>query len=351
MNKVTLKQKLGCWMNERWKTEVILCTPWLANLFGWNWLDLHNRNERITKDEKSGGRICHWSDSSKLTVSNLFPKVGERILKKANQEWPFRLASAEEAKSKTLSKKPNVSFIIVVRGLGRLPQFNACLASLLAQEECDFEVVVVEQSEIKEFESIIPEWVKYVHTPTTAPFNRSWGLNVGAQNAAGKHLVICDADMVFPIHAAKSIEKRLSLGLDALRLSRYIFFVDKSSSEMLQNKNSFDSHIQLEAITQNTPNPLAVTREKYLEIGGHDESFYRWGGEDNEFMSRLRTLKLSEGSFLPILHLWHEAAENKSGDRNQDHLNARLALSEEQRIEELASLPFGQMTPSFAWNK
>lgn len=347
MTDVSLKQKLGCWLNERWRTELILRTPALAKMLGMSWLDLCNRNERLSKDDQSGGRICHWKDSSKLTVSRFFPVVGQRILDLAMQEWPFRFATPEEIASKCRPANPDVSIVMVVRGTGRLPQFQATLASLLAQEGCEIEIVVVEQSEIKEFESFIPACVKYIHTPTSVPFNRSWGLNVGVRNSNGRNIIIYDADMITPVAMAMSVCQQLDQGVkEALLLSRLMFYLDQSTSHRVQQKHSFEDNVFIENVTQNTNNPIAIRREAYLRIGGHDESFFRWGGEDDEFMSRLRTLKLVEGRYLPILHLWHEAASNKLGDRNQAHLTSCLNISVLQRIKTLSQKPFGEMVPS-----
>jgi len=87
---------------------------------------------------------------------------------------------------------------------------------------------------------------------------------------------------------------------------------------------------------QNTPMPLAVRKRAYDAIGGHDESFVGWGGEDVEFLSRLRTLWCSEGGRVPIVHVWHPFAPQKAnGHRNLELLSRALSLSPEQRITQL----------------
>ena len=37
---------------------------------------------------------------------------------------------------------------------------------------------------------------------------------------------------------------------------------------------------------------IALEREAYFEIGGYDECFVGWGGEDNEFFQRCQTTKV-----------------------------------------------------------
>jgi GT2 family glycosyltransferase len=50
---------------------------------------------------------------------------------------------------------------------------------------------------------------------------------------------------------------------------------------------------------------VAITREGYEAIGGLDEDFVGWGGEDNEFWDRAETLRSTRFGYLPIVHLWH----------------------------------------------
>jgi hypothetical protein len=155
--------------------------------------------------------------------------------------------------------------------------------------------------------------------------------------------------MVVPSGFAAGIAARLRGGLDALRLARYIFYLDEATSREIWAHHHFGSLRQVSQVVENNPTPVAIARDAYLQIGGHDESFFGWGGEDNEFMNRLRTLRLGEGSFLPIIHLWHPEAPNRSGDRNAGHLKRRLAIPAAERILQLTTNPFGQTEPTVIW--
>ncbi|MCA9034571.1 MAG: hypothetical protein KDA91_05545 [Planctomycetaceae bacterium] len=344
----SLRQRLGCWVNERWKTELILGAPAIAARLGLSWKDLCNRREQIEIDQQTQGRVCHWADSSPLTVSRIFPQVGARLLQNCLRESPVNFNPTKNG----ASTSPDVSFVLGVRGTGRLPQFLATVQSLLGQQDCESEVVVVEQSWKQEFQNIVPEGVRYLHTPATSadmPFNRSWALNAGAVNARGRVVVLHDGDYVVPTHFAKEVSQRVAGNVQSARLARLIFYFDQSTSEQIQQSHSLAKVRSVSRIVQNNPTPMALTKEAYLAIGGHDESFYGWGGEDNEFLDRARTLNHCEGAFLPVFHLWHPEAPNRSGDRNANRLTQIMDRSPHERIQQLTSRPFGQLTPQVTW--
>ena len=91
MQAVSLKNKLGCWAHERWRTEFVLRMPGLARLCRFTWSDLRNRNEKIGRGV-DGARICKWTDSSVLTVTRFFPEVGGRLINHCLDEWPVKLS-------------------------------------------------------------------------------------------------------------------------------------------------------------------------------------------------------------------------------------------------------------------
>ncbi|GAB5442271.1 MAG: hypothetical protein Fues2KO_26200 [Fuerstiella sp.] len=312
-------------------------------------MDLHNRAEEISEDQATGGRVCHWQDSSPLTVARFFPQVGARFLHHCLDLWPVSFQPRQDA----MSEQPEVSFVVGVRGTGRLPQFQATVDSLLAQEECQSEVIVVEQSWEQQFAKIIPGGARYIHTKATSPdmpFNRSWALNVGAREARGRVVVLHDGDYVVPKFFAREVARKVSGEIQSARLPRYIFYFDQETSADIQERRTFNDVTRLEKIVQNNPTPMALTRDAYLRIGGHDESFYGWGGEDLEFLDRARTLRHAEGAFLPIFHMWHEEAPQRaSGHRNRTILDERMAVPTAARKSQLAQAAFGMMKPAVKW--
>jgi len=99
-------------------------------------------------------------------------------------------------------------------------------------------------------------------------------------------------------------------------------------------------------VVQNNPTPLAVRRETYWEIGGHDESYFGWGEEDAEFLERLRTRTVCEAGWAPMVHLWHAQAPQKASGKRNHALHAVIANDPPlRRIEVLRAMSLGGATP------
>jgi peptidoglycan/LPS O-acetylase OafA/YrhL len=336
---VPLRQALGCWLNERWRAELALRVP---ELVGSDWLDIRNRTERLRPDPISGGRSCLWDHSSALTVARVFPSFASRLLEHCLTRHPIRFERGERPMP---SDAPDVSVLLAVGGVGRLQQFELVLASLRAQDHPDFEIVVVEQDSEPRLAERLPPDVRHCFTRGSADgFNKSWALNVGAAVARGRKLVVHDADYLAPVDYLRSIDGVLER-VDGTRPGRFLFYADEPTTRACMARGKFPGQVGLEEVVQNNPTPVALTKDAYARIGGHDESFVGWGGEDVEFLDRLRTLDVSEGGFLPILHLWHPPAPKKaSGDRNLSLHRQRLAESPRTRIERLTAQQHGLTT-------
>jgi hypothetical protein len=85
---------------------------------------------------------------------------------------------------------------------------------------------------------------------------------------------------------------------------------------------------------------MAITRDGYRRIGGMDESFVGWGGEDNEFWRRCSILNRWIWGYDCLVHLWHDSQplklikDNINITRAKDLLEADL----EERILYLSGI-------------
>lgn len=260
------------------------------------WATFHNRDERLTIDPDSGGARCEWMFSSDLHIAGVFPSTGRRLMKRAFADWPI-----ESASEPRVSGTPAVSFIIGHRGEARLPLLLETLGSIAAQRDVPVECIVVEQSETPGAE--LPSWVRRVHTPIESdalPYNRSWAFNAGAEVAQSRLLVLHDNDILVPAAYASELVKRHAEGHEFIDLKRFLFYLDERK--------------QLERISQNLlGGSIAADRDAYFAIGGFDESFVGWGGEDNEFHERAATRRTFAFGYLPFIHLWHAPQAEKPG--------------------------------------
>lgn len=341
---VKLRQALGCWLNERWRAEFVLRSPLAAGAVGLSWLDLCNRGERLQRDETSGGRICAWGDSSHYTGSRIFPDLALRLLRHVLAEWPLSV-SARTAQAE--AGLPVVSIVIPIGGTERMPQFELALEAARSQSGVDAEVIVVEQSRESLLAGRLPSDVRYLHQSVEGAggFNKSQALNAGARIARGDSLIILDGDYLLP-QAFASECARVLRTKEAARPARWIFYLDAESTGALSESRDPRRIAGVEAIVSNNPTPIAVRRDTYWEIGGHDESYVGWGGEDTEFLDRLRTRDISEGGWMPVLHAWHRAAAKKAdGDRNAGQHRRVMESPAAQRIQRLLEMAAGPRNP------
>ena len=322
---------LGCWLNERWRAEVALRAPWT----GTSWLDLHNRDESIVADTLTRGRICSWVESTQLTLNTVFPHVGSRVMARALEEWPISFASTL---SQELVRLPEVSFVIPIGGGDRLGPFDLALAAARAQRNVQSEVVVVEQSPMPTLQSRLPADVRYVHrrVPTAlSGFNKSAALNAGASEARAPNLIVLDGDYIVPADFARQCVDKLKY-CEAVRPARLIFYLDEATTRAVGRSSRLGPDARLESIVANNPTPIALRAATYWEIGGHDENYEGWGGEDCEFLERLRTRRIAEGGWMPVVHAWHAPAVQKlSGHRNRELHSRVTAVEVEERITQL----------------
>ena len=324
MRAPTFKQKIGCWLNERWRMELALCAPSLARRLGWEWPDLCNRHEIVSRCEDGIGRICHWKYSSFLTVCRFFPAMGGRLLRHC---WLADVPALDSP----------VSVILPVRGAERFEAVYFVAELLRRMAGPDSEVLVCEHDTVPRYARELPPGIRHVFVPAMegAPFNKSKALNAGAMAARHPVLVLHDADVVPSADFLSHSMALLAAGWEAVRPIRFLFLLCEADSQNYIRNAAGRGLQDIACVHQNFPGIATVLRrETYLDIGGHDERFEGCGWEDQEFLDRLRTRKLYPGSFFTAIHLWHPpAAQKQSGYYNAKLLEAILREPQPQRME------------------
>lgn len=291
------------------------------------WVAVRNRDERLTFDGR--GARCEWEFTSDLHLARVFPAAGRRLMRRAFADWPL-----ERRSEPAVSAAPDVSFVIGHRGRARLPHLLATLASIAGQRDVAIECIVVEQSFEPEIAETLPSWVRYLHTPIPSPdfeYSRAWTFNAGSGEAKGRILILHDNDMLCPAGYAAEVVARAREGAAFLDLKRFIFYLDEAATDrMFANETLPDDAPQ--TIVQNAQGgSVAAVRESFFAIGGFDETFVGWGGEDNEFRERAETHgRLNGFGYLPFIHLWHPAQSGKLAGREAPAV---------KRYHELAAIP------------
>lgn len=318
------------------------------------WVYYCNRNERLMVAPDRQGVACDWQWTSDLHIAKVFPSLGLRLMTRTLADWPITLRPEPEVQT----APTEVSFIIGHRGQARLPHLLLTLQSIAAQSQVACECIVVEQSVTPEIQSALPSWVRYMHTPlpqADMPYCRSWAFNVGAQMAQGGLLVLHDNDLLVPHDYAAQLMKRFDEGYEVINLKRFIFYLSETHAGRMLATQQLLLNEAPEAIMQNAQGggSIAIARDAYFAIGGFDESFIGWGGEDLEFWERAKTRSVWPYAYLPIVHLWHEAqpgkrAINGNGLHTAKLIKQRLAIPPAVRIDELCKRSFGRCDgPSF----
>lgn len=292
------------------------------------------------------GFECPWQWTSDLNLCGAIPRAGRRLLEKALVQWPLRL----ESDGPRPAGRPELSIIIGHRGAARVPLLLRTLASVAGQTLRDFECIVVEQDSASLLEGNLPGWVEHVLSvpPAGLPYSRSWAFNVGARRARGRVLVFHDNDMLMPAAYGAEVLRLARRGYEAMRLMRFLFYLGQGpTAELLDGGGR--CRLVPERVSQNCAGgTIAVTREAYFRLGGHDEAFVGWGGEDNEFLERCRLLSFYPWGYLPFVHLWHEPqAEKALPARAKAYLDAIRSASPAERATKLAAAEFGsELGPS-----
>jgi len=342
-NGASLRQVIGCWVNERWRAECAL-SPALGRLTGLRWVDLRNRSEHLATGSGPEARTCLWADSSMLTVARVFPAVGGRLLDRVAREWPFQLANGGPAAGRT----PRASVVVPVAGLDRRPQLEAVIRSFWAQSVRELEIIVVEQSAHRDYEAICPPPIRYLHVERKAgaAFNKSKALNAGARAASSPVLILHDGDIVVPVQYVESILDRTTRGFEGMQPIRLLFYLDERSARDLAAGDGRVLPPRVGAVGHNFPGGSTVaTTEAYWAIGGSDERFEERGSDDNDFLGRLKTRRFFAGGYLPAIHLWHAMDPTFQNRGEMKAFKQRqLQKPAEERIRELREFRAGPPT-------
>jgi len=306
---------------------------------GTDYLKICNRSEQLESAPAGNGYRCLWQWTSDLHAPKVVPPLGRSLMRRALSD--HRVGMADDAKTAE-SDQPQVSFIIGHRGMSRLPHLLATIRSIAAQKGTAIECIVVEQDVVSQVGNHMPSWVKLVHTPPPSPdmpYCRAWTFNVGAKHARAAVLVLHDNDMLVPVDYAEQIVDRVAQGYDVVNLKRFIFYLTQPHTQAVFEGSAGLLEVAPEVIVQNLEGggSVAITRAGYEQIGGLDESFVGWGGEDNEFWERAQTLRVWPWANLPLVHLWHTA---QPGKRDAEYHTAQhyRALAQTDPIERIRRL-------------
>lgn len=311
------------------------------------WVLVRNRADNMTRIPP--GVRCDWTGTRSLHLGDGFPAVGTLLLRRALCDWPVRFAARPADCGVARREQPSVSFVIPHRGLDRLPLLLQVLASIAAQVETCVECIVVEQDAEPLVRDRLPAWVRHVFDPLeeTRPFNRARAFNRGVAEARGELLILHDGDTVVPQAYARENLRRMSGGADILNLKRFVFYLGPPrGADGYPDVALAQGRVPVVTILANATGggSVAVRRSVYGTLGGMDEGFWGWGGEDVEWWDRCQTVPVLNAGYLPLIHLWHPPQPDKATDKDTPamrRMETSLRLPAALRIEALRARASG----------
>jgi hypothetical protein len=299
------------------------------------WIGVCNRAEKLKYSPDGLGVQCEWRWTSELHAPQIIKRWGKKIVEASLQDFPISLEAVKE--NHQFSEQPHVSFIIGHRGMERLPLLQATLKTLANQDGANCETIVVEESVENELERNLPRSIRYFHLKIASrnqPYNRARTFNAGAKLARSKLLVFHDNDLLVPRNYTHDLLQKMSAGYEVINLKRFIYYLSELQTSKLLQTNECRS-LAPEAILQNATGggSLAVEKDAFERIGGFDEGFVGWGGEDVEFWDRAQVLKLYNYGHIPLVHLWHAPQLEKNPEKNSEAM---------KRLHEVSKIDVGQ---------
>ena len=126
---------------------------------------------------------------------------------------------------------------------------------------------------------------------------------------------------------------------EVVHLQRLLFCMGRLDTSWMLSTNNTKLDFIPDRVRQNWQGgTLALKKDAFFRIGGYDVQFVGWGGEDNEFYDRCRTLNGWRYGYMPFIHLWHKAQTEKLSterERNLKYLRILLGRTPEERIASL----------------
>jgi len=310
------------------------------------WIGLRNRAERLQAASEGLGVRCDWNLGNALHAAQVLPFLGDRLLRAALAEWPIQFARNAPAAAEC----PEVSFIFAHSGSDRLPQLRQTLYSLFAQRDTRCEFIVVDQSPSPLLPSL-PEGIVYRHLSKEGlpkGWYKSWAYNVGARLARAPILVFQDGDICAPSrYAAEVVQKIGERGYRAASLQRFLCYLDQAATRAIHARQAISASARTDLVYQNWKGgTIAVARDAFFALGGFDEGFADWGGEDDEFYDRCSLVGHCRHGYLPFVHLWHAPQDDSRISSNlnmTEVLPWRLSMPADLRAAELRSRAWGSV--------
>lgn len=208
-----------------------------------------------------------------------------------------------------------------------------------------FDVIVVEQDTAPRLDGPLPHpQVRHVFTYNPGPFNKSWGFNVGFRHSDRSWFAFGDADVIVGdalpealahlrggYQAAKPYRRLIDLDADETRrVAAGEFDWLPTRATDARGREAIGEHLVYAG------GLFLLARPTFVRVGGWDERFRGWGGEDDAMSYKLERYRAPavELDRRPALHLHH--ARPSAMTMGQPHYESnRAVLADYARLTDL----------------
>lgn len=222
-------------------------------------------------------------------------------------------------------------------GTGRLRNLLACLLALRDQtlEPARYAVSVVEFDTVpRRQREIKPLTDHYRHVYGAGAFNKSWSVNVGVRHTPGRAPILCllDADILTDRDfLRRNLARFDDPGHDAHLPHTEMLSLDPAASDAVIAQRCYARReappldLARGLLLRDVPGAcLWVRRTIFERIGGLDERYLGWGGEDEDLLVRTAAAGSTVQFDDVLMHLAHERPPMRRPDG--EPFNAHLTV-------------------------
>ncbi|MEH7085812.1 galactosyltransferase-related protein [Neobacillus drentensis] len=194
----------------------------------------------------------------------------------------------------------------------------------------------------KFFETTMPSAEMIVGRTKVSRFNKAKAVNLAAKEATRDILLIVDADTVFDPNIILESIKLLQYAAWVIPFKEVYDVPMDVTEKVMRTKPGWPLNVKLEDCHKVNwmydgfaGKVNLIPKRNFEKVGGFDERFIGWGGEDDAFAWSVNTLC---GNFVnydaKVFHLWHPPANNPDS-RGNDALVARYMFANGNQEEML----------------
>lgn len=182
----------------------------------------------------------------------------------------------------------------------------------------DTEILVVEQDVKPRLAAEeLPACARHVFVYNPLAFNKSWGFNVGACRAEGEVLALADGDVLVDPAIVQAGLRACRNELEALNPYAVLFDLDESQTGEFHATGTLPPPAPHDRRNRDYKGEhlcfcgglYMIRRASYMLLGGQDERFKGWGGEDDAMSAKIALLdRIAVNRAGVAYHLFHPPA-------------------------------------------